>query len=181
MAKDLKYMMDAKVSAVKPIATSYVSWALDQFWMVSSREGLCRNGSDTHNRTHTTIAGEIVFREDFPTGWAVELSVKQCPVLQEPSGCRLFLSQLRHSDICAWLASKESSYGKYYSAISPKPKCPFRQGLYNVAERLVDDEASKYLPGVGSTFWEITITGSQKDRQVLCIVVQLNIRPRKRT
>uniref|UniRef100_A0A182UKT1 MD-2-related lipid-recognition domain-containing protein n=1 Tax=Anopheles melas TaxID=34690 RepID=A0A182UKT1_9DIPT len=227
MAKDLKYMMDAKVSAVKSTASmrSNVPWSFSLLLLVlqpvllafparadvlrmfdgasllngfgarrviPKRFGQCPGQEElpifmpdmrigSYNRTHSSAAGEVVLRQDFPNGWSVEITVKQCDNLQEPASCRTFLGPISHNDICAWLAANEATYAKHYAVVSPKPLCPFRKGVYNVTEHVITDELSNYLPGVGSTFWEIKTTGRAKNRQVLCTVAQFNIRPRKRS
>ena len=37
----------------------------------------------------------------------------------------------------------------------------------------------RYMPGSGTTYWEVEINGKVKNQLVLCIIVQLNVRPKK--
>ncbi|XP_035785363.1 uncharacterized protein LOC118463121 [Anopheles albimanus] len=133
-----------------------------------------------YNRTHSTIAGEVIFREDFPDGWSSGATIRKCDDLHDSSNCRPFLGNLANTDACTLLADSEAMYARYYATIQPKPVCPFRKGVYNVSEQLIDDGVSRFLPGAGSTFWEVRITGKQDNRLVMCIVMRLNVRPRRR-
>ncbi|XP_053686968.1 uncharacterized protein LOC128736508 [Sabethes cyaneus] len=131
-----------------------------------------------HNRSHNLLNGVIVVREDFPNGWQPTASVKKCDSFQASASCRPFLDNLASSDACSLLAASDAVYAKYMSSIEPKLRCPLRKGNYTV-KQLIYDDVTRFMPGAGSTYWEVRSTGKIGDRMVVCFVIQLNVRPRK--
>nr|XP_029732484.1 uncharacterized protein LOC115268540 [Aedes albopictus] len=138
-----------------------------------------------YNATNMAVSGVIEFREDFPNGWDVSATVKKCDDFRSSASCRPYLNNIANSDQCMLLRiGGEMMWMKYLNSISPKAICPFRKGNYTYGETLVDDDWSSmydagYMPGSGTTYWEVEINGKVKNQLVLCIIVQLNVRPKK--
>ncbi|XP_065086715.1 uncharacterized protein LOC135708537 [Ochlerotatus camptorhynchus] len=132
-----------------------------------------------YNATNNAVSGIIEFREDFLNGWDVSASVKKCDDFRASDSCRPFLNNLANSNQCMMLGLSDMMWMKYLTNMSPKAECPFRKGIYTYGETLVDDNLVKYMPGSGHSHWEVEITGKVKNRQVLCIIMQLHVRPKK--
>ncbi|XP_055533208.1 uncharacterized protein LOC129723188 [Wyeomyia smithii] len=131
-----------------------------------------------HNSSHYVLNGVIMVREDFPKGWQPTASVKKCDGFQASASCRPFLDNLASSDVCSMLSASDAMYAKYISSIEPKLRCPFLKGNYTVKQQIYD-EVARFLPGSGSTFWEVRNTAKIGDRMIACFIIQLNARPRK--
>ncbi|XP_052895848.1 uncharacterized protein LOC128303036 [Anopheles moucheti] len=131
-----------------------------------------------HNRTNYVVSGEVQFRENIPA-YRLSVAVKQCDDIRTTVNCRPFLSNIVNTDGCALLQASGTMYNEYLQNFQPPLKCPFFNGTYVMGRTLVDDGLVKYLPGSGSTFWEVRMTGRVKERLMFCIVMQLNVRPKK--
>ncbi|XP_058828479.1 uncharacterized protein LOC131688296 [Topomyia yanbarensis] len=132
-----------------------------------------------YNRSHYVVNGEVIFNEDFPNGWEPTATVRRCDGFHASASCRPFLDNMVSSNVCGMLAVADAIYSRYLTAVDPKPQCPFRKGTYVVKDQVIYDDMAKFLPGTGSTYWEIKSTGMVGDRMVLCFSVQLNVRPKK--
>ncbi|XP_058456890.1 uncharacterized protein LOC131434250 [Malaya genurostris] len=132
-----------------------------------------------YNSSHYVVNGEVLFNEDFPHGWEPTTIVKRCDGFHASASCRPFLDNMVVSNLCSMLAVTDSMYSIYMSAMEPKIQCPFKKGTYVMKNQLVYDDVAKFLPGSGSTYWEIKSWGKIGNRMVMCYVVQLNVRPKK--
>ncbi|XP_035913981.1 uncharacterized protein LOC118512930 [Anopheles stephensi] len=133
-----------------------------------------------YNRTSYVVSGEAHFREDVPQ-YRLSVAIKQCDDIRATVNCRPFLSNIVNADGCALLQASGAMYNEYLQKFQPPLKCPFWNGTYVMGATLVDDALVKYLPGSGSTFWEVRMTGRVKERLMFCVVMQLNVRPKKMT
>ncbi|XP_052873689.1 uncharacterized protein LOC128279009 [Anopheles cruzii] len=131
-----------------------------------------------YNRTNYVVSGELHFRENLPD-YKLSVMVKQCDDIRATINCRPFLNNIANSDGCGLLRATGTMYNVYMRNFQPKLQCPFWNGTYIMGETLVDDNLVKYLPGSGSTFWEVRMTGRVKERMIFCVVMQLNVRPKK--
>ncbi|XP_029732468.2 uncharacterized protein LOC109413847 [Aedes albopictus] len=133
-----------------------------------------------HNKTTYTVNGEVIFREDFPNGWTGSASVKKCDDFNSATNCRPFLNSIANMDVCSMLGLSTAVYARYLDRMEPRPKCPFRKGTYVLKDQLVEDDMARFLPGAGNTYWEVKSSGKIGDRTVLCFILQLNARPKRR-
>ncbi|XP_049542635.1 uncharacterized protein LOC125955545 [Anopheles darlingi] len=133
-----------------------------------------------HNRTAYVVSGEVQFRENFLDGYKLSVVVKQCDDMRATINCRPFLNNNANSDGCGLLSAAGTMYTVYLRNFKPKLQCPFWNGTYVMGETLVDDGLVKYLPGAGSTFWEVRMTGRVKERMIFCVVMHLNVRPKRK-
>uniref|UniRef100_A0A182KCW6 Uncharacterized protein n=1 Tax=Anopheles christyi TaxID=43041 RepID=A0A182KCW6_9DIPT len=126
-----------------------------------------------YNRTNYAVSGEAYFREDIPS-YRLSVAIKQCDDIRATINCRPFLSNIVNTDGCALLQATGTMYNEYLKKFRPPLRCPFWNGTYVMEPTLVDDGLVKYLPGSGSTYWEVRMTGRVKERLMYCIVMQLN-------
>ncbi|XP_065086740.1 uncharacterized protein LOC135708567 [Ochlerotatus camptorhynchus] len=132
-----------------------------------------------YNATNYVVNGEVIFKEDFPNGWTGSATVKRCDDFSAAANCRPFLNNIANTDVCTLLAASDAMYTRYFDKMVPKPQCPFKKGSYILKDQLVEDDVARFLPGSGSTYWEVRSSGKIGDRMVLCFILQLNSRPRK--
>ncbi|XP_058123010.1 uncharacterized protein LOC131294023 [Anopheles ziemanni] len=133
-----------------------------------------------YNRTAYVVSGEVHFREDILNGYRLSVTVRKCDDIRATIGCRPFLNNIANTDGCALLSASGAMYHVYLRNFRPELQCPFHNGTYVMSETLVDDGLIKYLPGSGRTFWEVRMTGRIKERMMFCVVMQLNVRPKKK-
>ncbi|XP_053674578.1 uncharacterized protein LOC128724881 [Anopheles nili] len=133
----------------------------------------------SYNRSSYVVSGEINFRENIPEGYRLSVAVKQCDDIRATVNCRPFLNNIANTDGCALLRATGTMYNEYLGNFQPELKCPFKNGTYVLRETLVDDGLVKYLPGSGSTYWDVRMTGRMKERMIFCVVMQMNVRPKK--
>ncbi|EAT48841.1 AAEL000117-PA [Aedes aegypti] len=133
-----------------------------------------------HNKTDYVVNGEVIFREDFPNGWTGSASVKKCDDFSSAANCRPFLNNIANTDVCTLLSIPNTVYAKYLDMMVPRPKCPFKKGTYVLKDQRVEDEMARFLPGAGNTYWEVRSSGKVGDRTVLCFILQLNARPKRK-
>ncbi|XP_055604135.1 uncharacterized protein LOC129752372 [Uranotaenia lowii] len=124
------------------------------------------------------VSGYTVFREDFPNGWKVSVSIKKCDDFRATANCRAVLNNIANSDACT-LLRVGAMYMKYMENMKPKMACPFRAGNYTYEKTLVDDDLIRFMPGSGKTFWDIEVIGRVKERIVTCIQLQFKVIPKR--
>ncbi|KAL1381351.1 hypothetical protein pipiens_013536 [Culex pipiens pipiens] len=93
------------------------------------------------NSTTSAVSGTVHFREDFPTGWDVVVSIRKCDNFRPDADCRPFMDHLVSMNQCTMSRLfGDVAYMKYLKNLQPRAECPFRKGNYTFGETAVDDE-----------------------------------------
>lgn len=97
------------------------------------------------NSTTSAVSGTVHFREDFPTGWDVAVSIRKCDNFRPDADCRPFMNHLVSMNQCTMSRLfGDVAYMKYLKNLQPRAECPFRKGNYTFGETPVDDELVRY-------------------------------------
>lgn len=156
-------------------------------YMIVNRIGQCIGFKNTtitlpdfrivrYNKTYTVVNGEIIYYENFPKGYDIAIQVNKCEDFSSPTSCRRFMD-LPQIDACVLFGGSKSVFSLLVAEFVPKIQCPIKKGTYVLRDNVPENGLVGLLPGSGKTAWELKFTSKHNDRQIMCFVILVSVRP----